>query len=133
VSPKLTLLLYKEEGAVTACTGREKLQRLKRNFHARLITGLNAITDGTFIFLEELKRRSFENITASNYHNACFLFQIIQTSNFSKCGNALLASCVEINGEAGAWRECDFNQLQETSPCGRTNYRSSKLPNSLVR
>ena len=44
VSPFVTLLLYREGGAVTTRTGGMRLQRLKtRKFHAQLITGLNGV------------------------------------------------------------------------------------------
>jgi hypothetical protein len=31
------------------------------------------------------------------------------------------ACCLEVSGLAGAWRECGFNQKEETHPGSRTN------------
>ena len=45
---------------------------------------------------------------------------------------ALQASCFEVSGVAGAWRECDFNMQQETYPGGRTDCPPPSLDKFLV-
>ena len=49
-----------------------------------------------------------------------------------KSTGALQACCFEVSGAAGAWRECEFKQPQETYPGGRIDPSPpSKLPDRL--